>query len=76
MEYDKGVPVNTWKELYRNELVHSGNYIHEPHTSKKIKEITESLRVDLNLWSEVDYHTLNIELISPKSINNQKEKKS
>ena len=75
LEYDMGVPVNNWKELNRDELIHSGNYIIEPLTSQKIKELTESFRVDLNLWSEIDYYTLNIELITPKSMSNNKEKK-
>lgn len=67
LEYDKGVPVNNWRELHRNELIHSGNYILEPIISNKIKKLTASFRVDLNLWSEIDYYTLNIELITPEA---------
>jgi hypothetical protein len=73
LEYDNGRPINSWKEFNNNELIHSGHYILEPKVSQEIKTLTESFRVDLNLWSEVDYYTLNIELITPQVISPSKQ---
>lgn len=66
LEYVDGIPVGNWSDTYNGDLIHSGTYLEEVATKSKIQQLTNSKRVDLNLWKESDEPSLTIELIEPR----------
>jgi hypothetical protein len=65
-EYSNGIPIGEWSDTHGGELIHSGEFLEEEDTKLKIQNLTKSNRVDLNLWKEVDFKYLTLELIAPK----------
>lgn len=66
LEYSDGIPVGNWSDTYNGDLIHSGTYLEETAIKSKIQQLTNSKRVDLNLWEESDEPSLTIELIEPR----------
>lgn len=72
MEFKDGVPIGEWEEKYENSTIHSGYYITHKELATKIEEMTNSKRVDLNLWEEAGFPYLTLELIEPANTDSNK----
>jgi hypothetical protein len=64
-EFEEGVQIEEWEEWKGDELIHQGKYLKEDELADKIKSITDSKRVNFNLWKEADFVMLSVELIQP-----------
>lgn len=64
-EYKDGVQVGEWEEWKGDELIQQGKYLNEDELANRIKNITNSKRVNFNLWREADFVMLSVELIQP-----------
>ncbi|MER2997553.1 hypothetical protein [Pontibacter populi] len=64
-EFKNGLPTGEWEEWNGDELIHHGEYIQENDLAIRIKKMTNSKRVNLNLWKEADFAMLSIELVQP-----------
>lgn len=66
-EYLNGIPVGKWTDINGDDLIHSGEYLKEESIKVIIQRLTNCKRVDLNLWKELNYTYLTLELIQPKT---------
>ncbi len=66
-EYDDGIPVGEWVYTFNGDPVHSGKYVKESTIQASLQTITDSKRVDLDLWEEGGYPMLTIDLIQPQN---------
>ncbi|MGB3778990.1 MAG: hypothetical protein WA960_11580 [Tunicatimonas sp.] len=66
-EYDDGIPVGEWTYTFNGDPIHSGKYVKEPTIQADLQTITDSKRVDLDLWEEGGYSMLTIDLVQPQN---------
>lgn len=65
-EYINGVPIGTWSYSFNGDLISRGKYLDDLNTQIALQDMTNSLRVDLDLWQEGNYPILTINLIQPQ----------
>ncbi len=65
-KYDEGIPIGEWTYTFNGDLIHSGKYLVENELKANIISLTNSKRIDLNLWEEGGDWMLDIELIFPE----------
>ena len=65
VKYSNGIPVGKWMDSNEGYLIHFGVYLEEQELKKKLILLTNSKRVDIDLWEEADYPYLTIKLINP-----------
>jgi hypothetical protein len=68
LEYASGVPVGRWTYSFGGDLIQSGEYLTAPAIKDSITVLTRSDRVDLEVFREGSWASLDVHLIKPMRI--------